>query len=103
MGLGRAPAVAVAGSMIAEFAAVAGIGELYGVSRNLTPPITSLTLLAIILRSSYRVERVAILIGSFELAFLIVAATTRPDVGRVVRDVVTYPLGTRVSGFWRLR
>jgi len=31
--------LAVAGSMTTEFAAVAGIGELYGVSRNLTLPI----------------------------------------------------------------
>src|SRR5215469_8944431 len=72
--------IAVAGSMTTEFAAVAGIGELYGVSRNLTLPMAASTLLAIILSGSYRrVERTAILIGSFELAFLLVAARTRPN------------------------
>jgi NRAMP (natural resistance-associated macrophage protein)-like metal ion transporter len=75
-------AVAVAGSMITEFAAVAGIGELYGVSRNLTLPLAASDLLIIVLSGSYRrVERTAILIGSFELTFLMVAAMTRPHFG----------------------
>jgi len=93
--------VAVAGSMVTEFAAVAGIGELYGVSRNLTLPLAALALLVIVLSGSYRrVERVAILIGSFELAFLIVAATTRPNIGTVAREVFDIPLGN--DGFWLL-
>ena len=57
--------VAVAGSMVTEFAAVAGVGELYGVSRNLTLPMAAATLLVIVLSGSYRrVERTAILIGA---------------------------------------
>ena len=93
--------VAVAGSMITEFAAVAGVGELYGVSRNLTLRLAASTLLIIVLSGSYRrVERIAILIGSFELAFLIVAATTRPDVGTVAHDVFDIPFGK--DGFWLL-
>jgi len=94
-------AVAVAGSMITEFAAVAGIGELYGISRNLTLPLAASTLLVIVLSGSYRrVERAAILIGSFELAFLLVAATTRPDFATVARDVVDIPIGN--NDFWFL-
>jgi len=93
--------IAVAGSIVTEFAAVAGIGELYGVSRNLTLPLAGVTLLAIVLSGSYRrVERLAILIGSFELAFLLVAATTRPDIRTVARDVFDLPLGN--GGFWLL-
>jgi hypothetical protein len=57
--------------MTTEFAAVAGIGELYGASRNLTLPMAAPTLLIIVLSGSYRrVERTAILIGALELAFL---------------------------------
>ena len=94
-------AVAVAGSMITEFAAVAGIGELYGISRNLTLSLAASTLLVIVLSGSYRrVERAAILIGSFELAFLLVAATTRPDFATVARDVVDIPIGN--NDFWFL-
>jgi Mn2+/Fe2+ NRAMP family transporter len=94
-------AVAVAGSMITEFAAVAGIGELYGVSRNLTLPLAASTLLIIVLSGSYRrVEKTAILIGSFELAFLMVAALTRPDFATIARDVIDIPFGN--NDFWFL-
>jgi Mn2+/Fe2+ NRAMP family transporter len=87
--------------MITELAAVAGISELYGVSRNLTLPLAASILLIIILSGSYRrVERIAILIGSFELAFLIVARTTHPDVGTVAHDLVDIPFGN--DGFWFL-
>jgi Mn2+/Fe2+ NRAMP family transporter len=93
--------VAVAGSMTTEFAAVAGIGELYGVSRNLTLPMAASTLLVIIVSGSYRrVERTAILVGAFELAFLLVAARTHPNfttIGHQLRDL---PLGN--SDFWFL-
>jgi Mn2+/Fe2+ NRAMP family transporter len=93
--------VAVAGSMTTEFAAVAGIGELYGVSRNLTLPMAASTLLVIILSGSYRrVERTAILIGSFELAFLLVAARTRPNFAMIADQWRDLPLGN--SDFWLL-
>jgi Mn2+/Fe2+ NRAMP family transporter len=85
---------AVAGSMTTEFAAVAGIGELYGVSRNLTLSMAASTLLAIVLSGSYRrVERTAILIGSFELAFLIVAVRTHPNFATIAHQVSDLPLG----------
>jgi Mn2+/Fe2+ NRAMP family transporter len=93
--------VAVAGSMTTEFAAVAGIGELYGVSRNLTLPVAAVTLLIIVFSGSYRrVERTAILIGSLELAFLMVAVMTHPDLGTIAHQVSDLPLGN--NGFWLL-
>ena len=93
--------VAVAGSMTTEFAAVAGIGELYGASRNLTLPMAAATLLIIVLSGSYRrVERTAILIGALELAFLMVAVMTHPDLGAIAHQVSELPLGN--NGFWLL-
>ena len=93
--------VAVAGSMTTEFAAVAGIGELYGLSRNLTLPMAASTLLVIILSGSYRrVERTAILIGSFELAFLIVAVRTHPNFTAIADQLRDLPLTN--SDFWLL-
>jgi Mn2+/Fe2+ NRAMP family transporter len=87
--------------MTTEFAAVAGIGELYGVSRNLTLPMAAATLLIIVLSGSYRrVEQTAILIGALELAFLMVAAMTRPGLATIARQVSDLPLGN--SGFWLL-
>jgi len=87
--------------MTTEFAAVAGIGELYGVSRNLTLPMAATTLLVIVLSGSYRrVERTAIMIGALELAFLMVAVMTRPDLATIAHQVSDLPLGD--SGFWLL-
>jgi Mn2+/Fe2+ NRAMP family transporter len=92
-------AVGVASSMITEFAAVAGIGELYGISRSLTLPVAASALLIIVLSGSYRrVERAAILIGSFELAFVVVAAMSRPGIVTVARDVSDIPIGN--ANFW---
>jgi len=93
--------LAVAGSMTTEFAAVAGIGELYGAPRNLTLPMAAATLLIIVLSGSYRrVERTAILIGALELAFLMVAVMTHPDLGAIAHQVSDLPLGN--NGFWLL-
>jgi len=93
--------LAVAGSMTTEFAAVAGIGELYGISRNLTLPMAAATLLVIVLSGSYRrVERTAILIGALELAFLMVAVMTHPDLATIAYQMRDLPLGD--SGFWLL-
>jgi NRAMP (natural resistance-associated macrophage protein)-like metal ion transporter len=92
-------ALGVAGSMVTEFAAVAGIGELYGVSRNLTLPLAASALLIIVLSGSYRrVERTAILIGSFEIAFIVVAARSHPGVATIARDIIDVPIGN--ANFW---
>ena len=61
-------------SLVTEFTGVAGIGELFGLSRALTLPLAAATLLFIVASGSYkRVERVALIIGLFELAFFVVA------------------------------
>src|SRR5208282_5593402 len=73
-------AAAVIGSLITEFTGVAGIGELYGLSRGLTVPLSAAALLAIVATGSYRrVERTAIVIGLFELAFFAVAWAAHPS------------------------
>jgi Mn2+/Fe2+ NRAMP family transporter len=93
--------LAVAGSMTTEFAAVAGIGELYGVSRSLSLPVAAGALLVIVLSGSYRrVERTAILIGALELAFLMVAVMSHPDLATIAHQVRDLPLGN--SDFWLL-
>jgi Mn2+/Fe2+ NRAMP family transporter len=53
------------------------------------------------LGGSYRrVERTAILIGSFELAFLMVAAMTHPHFATIAQDVIDIPVGN--GSFWFL-
>ena len=89
-------AAAVIGSLVTEFTGVAGIGELYGVSRGLTLPLAVVTLLAIVGTGSYRrVERVAIFVGLFELAFFAVAWAAHPSLAALLNDVVDLPIRDR--------
>lgn len=89
-------AVATLGSLVTEFTGVAGIGELYGLSRNVTLPAAAAALLAVVATSSYRrVERTAVLIGLFELAFFAVAWAAHPSASAVARDATRLPLGDR--------
>jgi NRAMP (natural resistance-associated macrophage protein)-like metal ion transporter len=72
--------IAVVGALLTEFSGVAGVGELYGVPRVASLPIAAIALLAVVLTGSYRrVERVAIIVGLFELAFFFVAFAAHPD------------------------
>ena len=86
-------AVATAGALLTEFSGVAGVGELYGVSRFVTLPMAAIALLAVVATGSYRrVERAAIVIGLFELAFFGVAWSARPDMAALARDAVQIPI-----------
>ncbi len=86
-------AAAVIGSLITEFTGVAGIGELFGLSRSLTLPLAAATLLIIVASGSYkRVERVALLIGLFELAFFVVAWRAHPGLAAFARDAIDLPI-----------
>jgi len=82
-------AAAVIGSLVTEFTGVAGIGELYGLSRAVTLPMAVVALLAIVATGSYRrVERAAIFVGLFELAFFVVAGAAHPSLGDMARDAL---------------
>ena len=89
-------AVATIGSLVTEFTGVAGIGELYGLSRSLTLPIAIAVLLGVTATGSYRrVERTAIVIGLFELAFFAIAWSAHPNIETVAKDTIDLPLGNR--------
>lgn len=87
---------ATLGSLVTEFTGVAGIGELYGQSRSLTLPLAAAALLAIVATGSYRrVERTALVIGLFQLAFFAVAWKAHPSFSRLAREASDWPLGDR--------
>jgi Mn2+/Fe2+ NRAMP family transporter len=86
-------AVATIGSLVTEYTGVAGIGELYGVSRSLTLPAAAAVLLTVVATGSYR--RTALAIGLFELAFFAVAWTAHPQLRTLIKDAVDLPLGDR--------
>jgi hypothetical protein len=89
-------AAATIGSLVTEFTGVAGIGELYGLSRGLTLPVAAGALLIVVATGSYRrVERIAIVIGLFELAFFDVAWAAHPNLETLAKDAVDLPLYNR--------
>jgi Mn2+/Fe2+ NRAMP family transporter len=87
--------IACVGPLLTEFSGVAGVGELYGLPRYASLPIAAVALLVVVITGSYRrVERVAIVVGLFELAFFRCVGSApcgrRPAGGRV-RDPVPEP------------
>lgn len=88
--------IATLGSLVTEFTGIAGIGELFGLARGLTVPLAAAALLAIVATGSYRrMERTALAVGIFELAFFVVAWAAHPDLHRIARDAVSLPFGDR--------
>ena len=85
-------AVATLGALLTEFSGVAGIGELYGVPRVLSLTLAAAALLSVVMTGSYRrVERVAIAVGLFELAFFYVAWAAHPGLGAMAVGAVSIP------------
>ncbi|HUY52057.1 MAG TPA: divalent metal cation transporter [Streptosporangiaceae bacterium] len=81
------------GALITEFAAVAGVGELFGVSRWITVPVATAFLVALALTGSYRrVERVGIALGLAELAFIPAMLLSHPDGHAVLSGLGSLPL-----------
>ncbi len=82
------------GALLTEFAGVAGVGELFGVSRWVSIPVATAALLALALSGSYRrVERIGLAIGAAELAFLVAMVMARPEPRALVEGLKSMPLG----------
>jgi Mn2+/Fe2+ NRAMP family transporter len=82
------------GALITEFAGIAGVGQLFGISRWVTVPVVTAFLLGLALTGSYgRVERIGIAVGLAELAFIPAMLMAHPDVASLVRGLGSLPLG----------
>ncbi|KZS62987.1 divalent metal cation transporter [Mycobacterium ostraviense] len=82
------------GALLTEFVGVAGVGELFGVSRWVSIPIATVMLLALALTGSYRrVERIGLAIGTAELAFLVAMVMARPQLDALLAGLSSMPLG----------
>ena len=92
--------MAVLASLVTEFTGVAGVGELYGVSRTIGVPLAGGVLLAIVATGTYRrIEFLTLWIGLFQLAFIAVAVSARPDPRRVVYEMTDFPIGNHAFLF----
>jgi Mn2+/Fe2+ NRAMP family transporter len=92
--------IATAGALLTEFSGVAGVGELYGLSRGLTLPIAAAALLAVVLTGSYRrVERAAIVVGLFEFAFFFVAWAAHPHLPDLLAGMTAIPFRNKAYAY----
>ncbi|WP_323117962.1 NRAMP family divalent metal transporter [Burkholderia alba] len=92
--------VAVLGSLVTEFTGVAGVGEMFGVPRASSLPLAVLALIAVVLTGSHkRVDKIAILIGGFELMFFVVAWRAQPDWHALTAQMLHPPLHDAGFGY----
>ncbi len=86
-------AVATIGALLTEFSGVAGVGDLFGIPHYVSLPLAAAALLGIVVTGSYRrVERVAIAVGLFELAFFFVAWAAHPDFAQMHAEALHPPV-----------
>ncbi len=85
--------IACLGALLTELSGLAGIGDLMGVPTWITMALTVATLTLMAVSGSYRsVERIALAVGAFEFAFLVVAALASPSFGDLARQSVQIPI-----------
>jgi Mn2+/Fe2+ NRAMP family transporter len=83
------------GALLTEFAGIAGVGELFGLSPSVTVPAAVVFLVGLAMTGSYRrVERVGIAVGLAELAFFAAVVMSHPRAGAVAHGLASLPLGS---------
>jgi Mn2+/Fe2+ NRAMP family transporter len=87
--------VSTTGALVTELVGLAGVGAMEGVPTYLTVPGAALLLAVVVLAGSYRrVELIGVMLGLFELAFLVAAACSHPDVHSVGKSFLSFgPVG----------
>lgn len=93
--------ISCVGALLSEFSGLAGVGELFGLPIWATMLMVVTFLIVITWTGSYHsVERVAILLGLFELIFLGVAFGAHPHFSQVWQEMQTLPL--HQASYWYL-
>jgi Mn2+/Fe2+ NRAMP family transporter len=82
------------GALFTEYAGIAGVGELFGVSRALTVPVAAAFLIGVAMTGSYRrAERIGIALGLAELVFIPAVVMAHPSVRAIGQGLGHLPLG----------
>jgi Mn2+/Fe2+ NRAMP family transporter len=85
--------IAALGALLTEFSGIAGVGELFGVSRGISLALVAVFLLGVVWTGSYRrVELVAIALGLFECAFFWIAYRAHPDGAALADGLLRLPV-----------
>ncbi len=84
------------GALITEISGLAGAGQLFGVPVWASALAVCTAIFAMVATGSYAsVERIALGLGAFELAFLVVAWAAHPNWSTIGRQMLQQPLGHR--------
>src|SRR5699024_3110357 len=84
--------ISTIGALLTEFIGVAGVGELVGISKWVTIPAATILLIGIAFCGSYhRVEKIGVLIGLAELAFLVAMFMAKPQPSDFLQGLTTVP------------
>ncbi|MGL5821377.1 MAG: Nramp family divalent metal transporter [Sarcina sp.] len=84
--------LAAIGALVTELTGVLGVGALFGVSKWITVPLAVIGLIVITGFGKYRrVERIAIIVGLFELVFIIGAFMAKPDIHEMILQTGQQP------------
>lgn len=82
------------GALVTEMGGLAGAGQIFGIPTWVTIVVLVLAILTMVAAGAYQsVERIVIVLGLFELVFLVIAWRARPDLGQVAAQLVELPLG----------
>ena len=83
--------VSTTGALVTELAGLAGVGSMEGLSPDVTVPAAACVLALVVLAGSYRrVELIGVTLGLFELAFLVAAACSHPDLHTVGTSFLSF-------------
>jgi Mn2+/Fe2+ NRAMP family transporter len=86
--------ISAIGTLVVEFVGVAGVGELFGISRWVTVPTATVFLIGLGFSRGYRrVERIGIAVGLAELAFVPAMLLARPKIGAIASQLGSQPVG----------
>jgi Mn2+/Fe2+ NRAMP family transporter len=86
--------VACVGAIVTQLSGMAGVGALFGIPAWAMMIVVIGLILAMVWTGSYRsVERVAIVFGLFELAFILVAWRAGPNLPQLAHQLTEAPLG----------
>ncbi len=85
--------IATTGALLTEFSGVAGVSHLYGLPRAVGVILAAATLLTIVWTGSYRrVERIALIMGLFELVFFGIAWASHPNIQDILHGLTHAPI-----------
>ncbi len=85
--------LATVGALLTEFAGLAGVGQLFGISKWFTVPAAVAILIVVALFYRYRrVERIGIAFGLAELAFIPAMVLAHPSASALLQGLGSMPL-----------